>query len=135
MHVYSKTLQNELYGYTLLHKRRLQVIMGRGEFKNICVHFRAVRVTLSSLRPFDLYCVLCSVAQLCLTVCSPMDSSAPGSSLHGIFQARILDWVAISYSGNFPNPGTEPVSLAPPVFAGRFFITAPVGKLIQYHCQ
>ena len=34
--------------------------------------------------------------QLCLTLCDPMDGSLPGSSVHGIFQARILEWVAIS---------------------------------------
>ena len=38
------------------------------------------------------------VAQLCLTLCDPMDSSLPGSTVHGIFQARILEWVAISFS-------------------------------------
>ena len=36
------------------------------------------------------------VAQSCPTVCDPMDCSPPGSSVHGIFQARILEWVAIS---------------------------------------
>ena len=36
--------------------------------------------------------------QLCLTLCDPMDSSPPGSSVHGILQARILEWVAISFS-------------------------------------
>ena len=39
-----------------------------------------------------------SVAQSCPTVCDPMDCSLPGSSVHGIFQARILEWVAISFS-------------------------------------
>ena len=38
-------------------------------------------------------CVL--VAQSCLTLCDPMDCSPPGSPIHGIFQARILEWVAI----------------------------------------
>ena len=37
-------------------------------------------------------------AQLCLTLFNPMDWSPPGSSVHGIFQARILEWVAISFS-------------------------------------
>ena len=37
-------------------------------------------------------------AQLCLTLCDPMDWSPPGSSVHGIFQARILEWVAICFS-------------------------------------
>ena len=36
------------------------------------------------------------VAHLCLTLCDPVDCSLPGSSVHGIFQARILEWVAIS---------------------------------------
>ena len=40
-----------------------------------------------------------SVAQLCLTLCDPMDSSLPSSSVHGILQARILEWGAISFSG------------------------------------
>ena len=38
------------------------------------------------------------VAQLCQTLCDPMDSSLPGSSIHSIFQARVLEWVAISFS-------------------------------------
>ena len=37
-------------------------------------------------------------AQSCLTVCDPMDYSPPGSSVHGIFQARVLEWGAISFS-------------------------------------
>ena len=38
------------------------------------------------------------VTQSCPTLCDPMDCSLPGSSVHGIFQARILEWVAISFS-------------------------------------
>ena len=38
------------------------------------------------------------VAQSCLTLCDPMDCSLPGSSVHGILQVRILEWVAISFS-------------------------------------
>ena len=38
------------------------------------------------------------VAQWCLTLCYPMDCSLPGFSVHGIFQARVLEWVAISFS-------------------------------------
>ena len=47
-------------------------------------------------------CWLSSVAQSCPTLCHPMDCSPPGSSAHGILQARILEWVAISFSrGSF----------------------------------
>ena len=38
------------------------------------------------------------VAQSCPTLCDPMDHSLPGSSVHGIFQARVLEWGAISFS-------------------------------------
>ena len=38
------------------------------------------------------------VAQLCLTLSNPMDCSPPGSSVHGIFQARVLEWGAIAFS-------------------------------------
>ena len=40
----------------------------------------------------------CSVAQLCPSLCDPMDCSPPGSSVHGIFQTRILESVAVSFS-------------------------------------
>ena len=41
---------------------------------------------------------VCVCAQLCPTLCKPMDCSPPGSSVHGILQARILEWAAISFS-------------------------------------
>ena len=43
-------------------------------------------------------CYSCFVAKSCLTLCNPVDRSPPGSSVHGILQARILEWVAISFS-------------------------------------
>ena len=45
-----------------------------------------------------LYLPGCLVAKLCLTFCDPVDWRLPGSSVHGIFQARVLEWVAISFS-------------------------------------
>ena len=52
------------------------------------------------LRGFDDFPVLgheSEVTQSCPTLCNPMDCSLPGSSLHGILQARVLEWVSISY--------------------------------------
>ena len=43
------------------------------------------------------------VTQSCPTLCDPMDCSLPGSSIHGIFQARVLEWVAISFSTRQPS--------------------------------
>ena len=48
------------------------------------------------------------IAQSCPTLCDPMDCSLPGFSVHGIFQARILEWGAIAFSqGIFPTQGSN----------------------------
>ena len=54
-------------------------------------------------------CVHAKLLQLCPTLCDSMDSSPPGSSVHGILQARILEWVAMRSSrGIFPTQGSNP---------------------------
>ena len=58
-------------------------------------------------------------------LCDPMNYSPPGSSVHGISQAGILERVAIPFSRGSSWPRTEPVSVA---LAGGFFITKPPGK-------
>ena len=65
------------------------------------------------------------VAQSCPTLCDPMACVLPGSSVHGFLQARILEWVAISFPGDLPNPG---IKVASPALAGRFFTTKPPEK-------
>ena len=57
-----------------------------------------------------------------------MDYSLPDASVHGISQARILEWVNISFSGDLPNTGMEPSSLESPALAGGFFITNATWK-------
>ena len=52
----------------------------------------------------------------------------PGSSVHGILQARILEWVAISSSRGLPHPGIKPESLTSPALTGRFLPLVPPGK-------
>ena len=70
----------------------------------------------------------------CLAVSNSLQPhSTPGSSVHGIFQARVLQWVAVSYSGYLPNPGMEPVFPAPPALVGRLFIPAPPEKSHMSH--
>ena len=68
-------------------------------------------------------CVHGKSLQLCLTLCNPMDCSPPGSSVHGILQARMWEWVALLSSRDLLNPGIKPVSLTSPALAGSFFIT------------
>ena len=50
----------------------------------------------------------CLCAQSCPTLCNPMDYSPPDSSVHGIFQSRILEWAAISYFSGSSDPGIKP---------------------------
>ena len=52
------------------------------------------------------------VAPLCSALWDPLDCSPPGSSIHGILQARTLEWVAIAFSRDLPDPGTKPGSPA-----------------------
>ena len=47
------------------------------------------------------------VVKLCLTLCDSMNYSLLGSSIHGIFQARVLEWVTISFSRDLLDPGIE----------------------------
>ena len=58
-----------------------------------------------------------------------MDYNLPGCSVHGIFQARILEGFPISFSRDLPNPGIEPMSLASPALASKFFTTAPPSQV------
>jgi len=53
-----------------------------------------------STKNVDSPTVCVTVAQLCLTLCDPMDYSSPGSSVHGILQARILEWVVVPSRGS-----------------------------------
>ena len=78
-------------------------------------------------------CVLpAKLLQLCPTLCNPMHYSLPGSSVHGILQARILEWVAVPFSGDLPDPGIKPVSLKSPALAGRFFTTSATWEAHQW---
>ena len=71
---------------------------------------------------------LSEVAQLCLTLSDPMDCSLPGSSIHGIFQARILEWVAIPFFKESSQPRDQTQVSC---IAGRLQVTLtsePLGK-------
>ena len=61
--------------------------------------------------------------QSCPTLCDPLDCNPLGSSVYGILQARILEWIAMPFPspGDLPDPGVEPTPLMSPALAGRFF--------------
>ena len=71
---------------------------------------------------------LCSVAQLYLTLCDPMDYSLPGSSIHGIFLAKILEWVAILFfrGSSQPRDGTQVSCIA-----DSFFTVLPTREVLK----
>ena len=64
---------------------------------------------------------MCSASQSCWACCNPMGCSLPGSSVHGIFQARILKWIAVSYFGGSSRPRDRTWA-------------SWVGRWILYHC-
>ena len=65
------------------------------------------------------------VVQLCPTLCNSMDCSSPGSSDHGILQARILEWVSIPFSGDLSNTEIIPGS---PALQADSLPTEPLGS-------
>ena len=70
--------------------------------------------------------------QLCLTFCSPRDCRPPGPSVHSIFQAKILKWVAISFSrGSSQSRGRNHISYVS-AFTGRFFTTSLVAERVKH---
>ena len=83
--------------------------------KTVSAHLSKCDIVLSKVK----------VAQSCPILRDPMDYSPPGSSVHGIFQARILEWVAIPSPGDLPNPGIEPRS---PALQADSLLFRPPGK-------
>ena len=71
--------------------------------------------------------------QLCSTLCDPMDCNRPGSSVCGILQARILEWIAMPSSGGLLDPGVKP-PLKNLSLAGRFFTTGVTWEAQKCDC-
>ena len=70
-------------------------------------------------------CVHAKSLQSCLSLCDPMDCSWPGSSVHGILQARILEWVAVPSSReSYQLRDQTCISLCLPALTGRLFTTS-----------
>ena len=71
----------------------------------------------------------------CLAVCDAVGCSPPGSSVYGVLQGRILEWVSLPSSGDLPDLGVEPVSLTSPALAGGFFATSATQEATFKHTQ
>ena len=76
-------------------------------------------------------------AQLCPTLCDPMDSSLPGSSVYEILQTRILEWIAFPSPGYLPNPGIKHRFLAlqaDSLPSEPLSYTASNGNFVKFYC-
>ena len=87
-------------------------------------------IFLSCIYIFCVYVHVCTKSlRLCLTFCDLIDYNPTGSAVHGISQARILEWVAISFSRQSSQPRDWSHIFC---LAGRFFTSEPPGKLCSY---
>ena len=93
-----------------------------------CIHWawsencEEKRTAFIHISMFDSLNYECSVAQLCLTLCDPIDCSLPDSSVHSILQARIMEWVAIPFSWISSRPRDQTQIFC---IAGGFFNPTP----------
>ena len=97
-------------------------------FKNFSHHTKNLLDYFLISWPILLYQICCLLAKSCLTLCNPMNSSPPDSSVHGISQARILEWIAISFSSWSPQPRDRIHVFCISCIAGRFFTIEPSGN-------
>ena len=103
------------------------------DYGESCTTIGMSLVPLNSTVKYVKMCVCC----VCVCVCvysvtfesfQSLDCSPPGSSVHGISQARILEQVAFPPPRDLPDPRIKPTSLMSPALTGRFFTTVPPGK-------
>ena len=109
--------------YTKLDDLRCVVHESNSLLDHAWLGFMYSSVSLSYLANFNI--LIEKVAQSCPTLCDPMDCSLPGSSVRGILQARVLEWVALPSSGDIPDRGTEPRS---PALQADSLPSEPPGK-------
>ena len=93
------------------------------------LHFTAGSLgSILRQRTKNLHARACSVAQLCLTLCYPMDCKPPGSSVHRIFRQEYWSGLPFPPPGDLPNTGIEPESL---VSTGRLFTTSATWEALH----
>ena len=85
-----------------------------------------INVTFIQLtnHPITMRCFHAKSLQSCLPLWNPITWSLPGSSVHGILKARVLEWLPCPPPGDLPDPGIKPLSLLSPALTGGFFTTS-----------
>ena len=99
----------------------------------ICEFWSLSSLIISLFPHLLLYSLSSKLLELCLTLCDPMDCSLPDSSVYGILQARILEWVAMPSSRGLPHPGIKPMSPMSLALAGGFFTTSATWEALIYY--
>ena len=89
--------------------------------------------SLISISPLEIHCCCLVPKSSVQLFCGPMGFSPPGSSVHGISQARILEWIAISFPRGSSQPGDGTRISSSPTLAGGFFTTEPPAKPLEIH--
>ena len=94
----------------------------QGSFFLWCLLWSTFRLFVQTI----LHACVCPIAKSCLTLCNPMDYHPPSSSVHGIFQVRILEWIAIFSFGDLSHPVIKPTS---PISAASAAGSLPLSQL------
>ena len=95
----------ELTWWDIFHSQKH--FINQGTVKNGQIHLRIIKINLTTCA-----WMCAKLLQSCPTLCNSMVCGPPGSSVHGILQARMLERVAMSSSRGLPDPGIESVSLS-----------------------
>ena len=103
LHVFSNLILISHNTYELVTYMIFSLQMRKLSTERVC-NFLGITHLINEEPGFDVDSLVpyCLVPQLCLTLCDPMECQLPGSSVHRIFQARMLEWVAIPFSRSSP---------------------------------
>ena len=112
------------------------MVLGDWKSKTITITQLTIYINItyhSSVINLTLLACMCAGRSLqsCLTLCDRMHCNWPGSSVHGVFQARYWSGLPCPTPGDFPNPRTEPMTLMSPALGGGFFITSTTWKFLS----
>ena len=109
------------------------IVLSLSAFVKVIIINSATATVIFSFIPPQIptVCLHAKSLQSCMTLCNPIDHSPPGSYVHGILLARILEWLPCPPPGNLPDRGIEPASLKSPALAGRLFTTSTTLEVLN----
>ena len=106
-------------------------LLGKHPDKTIIQKDTCTPLFIAALFTIAKTCACVLRPQLCPTLCNTIDCSPPGSTVHGIFQARILEWIAISYSRGSSRPKDRTLIPCISCIGRQILTTEPFGKFTR----